>query len=387
MPAPDGGQTAMEELERQWYNAVVTGLGLDMSTFQLVRPTVPLGATSDSLWAYFNNIPPLSLTNNFANSGANRFYDDYRGVVGRLIAPGLTEFENNLGDAASEWKAYINKFMPIPDLKEWPKIFTSWAMANGHEGIAMQGASELESINNNAILRAQTAVQNEKEFIAGVPNFSGTIAALRAAIPRAEEHAVTLDTSNASSKTENAWAKGSVSGMIDFFNGGGSASFAVMSAQAASAQLKAKARFQHAMTFRADPGSWYSSAALSVAYAKSDNYTWKVGTPDWNSTFGEKGSMQRIATSLVVVDGIEMTIESAASFSSAQQQEIEAHASVGFWPFFSAHASGGAGKDVQFTSDGKMTVKSGLPAGNPVVFGANVMSAAAYIGSQSPTRG
>lgn len=387
MPTPDGGQVAMEELERQWYNSVVAGLGLEASTFQLLRPTVPLGATSDTLWEYFNNIPPLSLTNNFANSGGSHFYTNYRGVVAQLQAPGLSEFENFLGDSLKEWNTYLSKLSPRPKLSELPEAFTEWAMTSGHAGIAVQGANELRSFSNNPILNAQTAALNESEFLGAVPNFSGTIASLRAAIQRAEAHTISFNSETAKSDTSKAWAKGSVSGMIDFFNAGGSASFARMSAQAAAAQMAVKAKFLHVMTFRAGPGSWYSSAALSAAYAKSDNYTWKVGTPNWESTFGPAGSLQRFATSLVVVDGIEMTLESQATFDSAQRQEIEAHASAGFWPFFSAHASGGADKEVTFTSDGKMTVTSGLPAGNPVVFGLNVMPAAAYIGAQGPVRG
>jgi hypothetical protein len=384
MATQDAGQVAMETLERQWYNTIVEGLGLDRGMFQLLRPTTPLGATSDTLWVYFDNIPPLSLANNFAASGGNNFYKDYRAVVGQLVTPSTIEFEEIIGDSKAAWEAYVEKLPPLPNIEEeLAKIFSEWAFRHGHADIAAAGATALESFANNGILRAQRAVKDEKAFLNGIPNYSGTIAALRGAIARSEGPSILFDSASAQTKAESAWARGSVSGLIDFFNGGGSASFAQMSAHAASSHIVAKVNFKHALTFSSTPGGWYSSAALGAAYATADNTVWKPsGTPNWESTFGSKGNMPRFTASLIVVDGIEMTLESDAAFSSAQRQEIEAHASVGFWPFFSAHAAGGMSSSASFDSEGRMTVKNTNPAGNPVVFGANVLSAAAYLASQ-----
>lgn len=386
MATPDGGQTAMELLDRQWYNTVVAGLGLEASTFQLLRPTSPLGNKSDSLWGYFNNIPPLSLTNNFANAGGNRFYDDYRGVIAQLEAPGLAAFNNILGDAEEAWYSYLEKITPEPDPKALPEIFIKWATVHGHAGIAAKGASALASLANNAIYLAQLAVADQKGFINHVPTFSVTIEALKDAIQKAESRPILFDSHTAVADASNTWAKGRVSGIVNFFNAGGSGSFSEASAKAATSQTILKARFQHVMTLRADPGPWYSSAALNVAYSKSDNYTWRAGSPDWEDTFGPKGNMLRFTTSLIIVNGIDMTMESSATFSSAQQKEIEAHASAGFWPFFSAHVAGGFSTAAEFTSDGKMIVKSANPAGNPMVFGANVMPVGSFVKSQSPSQ-
>jgi hypothetical protein len=386
MSDPDTGQLAMEALERQWYNTVVVGLGRDPNTFQLLRPTTPLGATSDKLWAYFNNIPPRSLTNNFTYSGGNRFYDNYRAVVSQLLAPGLVEFENYLGDAAPKWNAYLKELKPAPELRKLSQIFEEWAMLNGYVGIAAQGANELAALANNPVIRAQRAAADEKEFIGGVPNFSGGIDTLRAAVFRASKSSFQFDNRTAKSDASKTWAQGSVSGVFDFFNGGASARFAEMSARALTSQLTVKVQFEHLTTFGAGPGSWYSSAALSTAYNKADNYTWRVGgTPDWQSTFGPSGNLLRFVASLVVADGLSLTLESGASFDRAEQQEIKAHASAGFWPFFSAQASGGHETQANFSSDGRMVVKSETVAGNPFVFGVNVLPVAAYIAAQPPT--
>jgi hypothetical protein len=379
MPTPDSGQAAMEELERQWYTTVVAGLGLDADSFQLLRPTTPLGDTSDKLWAYFNNIPPLSLSSHFADSGGNHFYDDYRDVVHQLIPSGMSAFNKLLADHLEGWEKFLSERKPEPDVKELPELFKKWAPMHGCTTIAVQGVSELESAANGGIARAQSAVRDTKEFKNGVPNFSETIEALREAIEGAERRSFRFDSKSAQSNVEHTWAKGSVSGLFDFFSGGASGSFSLLSTKATSAQIIAKVDLEHVLTFRASPGAWYNSAALVAAYAKDDNNTWKHGLPDWESTFGTKGAMQRFATSLVVVDGIKMALETGAQFSTEEQKEITARASAGFWPFFSASASGGFSGDPKFDTNGKMKVESSSPGGNPVVFGVNVTPVAAYI--------
>ena len=40
-----------------------------------------------------------------------------------------------------------------------------------------------------------------------------------------------------------------------------------------------------------------------MAYQTQDNTLWNPGTPNWNSTFGPQGDMQRLLTSLVIADG------------------------------------------------------------------------------------
>ncbi|HEY8548256.1 MAG TPA: hypothetical protein VIL36_24525 [Acidimicrobiales bacterium] len=369
----------MASLQSQWYNAVTTGLGLDPNRFQLAQPSTPLGNTSDKLWAYFNNIPPLSLTSQFATSGGNRFYDDYVAVLSQLQSQGDGAFRRDLGDSYGAWMSYVAALQPRPSAKELPDTFRSWALINAPD-IANQGATDLAAALNDPIYRAQIAAGDKTKFLEGVPNFSATIADLRNAIPQSESRTVDFDSSKASSDVSHTWAKAQVSGLYEFFSGSAGGSYDQLSKKAATSGVTVKASFHNVLTFEADPGAWYVSAALAAAYHTKDNTLWRHGTPDWDSTFGPGGNMLRFATSLVVADGINATISSTATYSESERQTIKANASVGIWPFFSFGGSGGHTTQTDFASDGSMTVTVSNPPGNPVVLGVNVEPVETYLG-------
>lgn len=382
LTGPDSGAQAMQTLQDQWYNALVAGLTLDATRFQLAQPSAPLGNTSDVLWAYFNNIPPLSLTAQFAASGGNRFYDDYRGVVSQLQSQGDGAFRRDLGDSYAQWQSYVAALNPLPTIEELPATFRQWAMINNPD-IAQQGANDLAAALNDPIYRAQIAVANTKGFLNGVPVFSRTIADLRAAIPQGQARTVDFSSKTASSDVSHTWAKAEVSGLYDFFSGSAGGGYDQLSKKATGAEVNVQASFHNVVGFEADPGPWYVSDALSSAYNTSDNTLWRHGTPSWQSTFGPTGNMQRFSTSLVVVDGIDAVITSTASYSESEQQEITASASVGIWPFFSFGGEGGHTTATSFESDGSMTVTVSNPPGNPMVLGVNVEPVATYLGAES----
>src|SRR5712691_4190455 len=104
----DAGQQAMATLYQQWYNATTTGLRLDPTTFQLLQPNSPLGATSDQLWEYYNAIPPRSLVCNLQISGLNQLYSDYRAVVSVLQSQTGDQFRYDLGDYYDAWITYVS---------------------------------------------------------------------------------------------------------------------------------------------------------------------------------------------------------------------------------------------------------------------------------------
>jgi hypothetical protein len=376
---PDSGSQAMDALQAQWYNTLVAGLGLDPERFQLAQPTTPLGNTSDLLWSYFNNIPPLSLTGQFATSGGNRFYDDYSAVLSQLSSQGDGSFQQDVGDNYGPWMAYVATLNPLPALEQLPNVFRTWATFHC-PAVAQKGASDLAAALLDPIYQAQVAIRNTSGFMNGVPNFSRTIADLRGAIPQASSQTVSFDSSSASSDTSHTWAKGEVSGMYDFFTGSAGGSYDQLSEKAASSGVTVEATFSHVLTFSADPGSWYVSSALAAAHATPDNTMWKHGTPSWTSTFGSAGNMLRFTTGLVVVDGIDATITSDATYSESDKQTITAQASVGIWPFFSFGASGGHSTATSFDSNGHMTVKVVNPPGNPCVLGVNVEPVQTFLG-------
>lgn len=377
----DSGAQAMQALQNQWYNALVAGLGLDSTRFQLAQPSTPLGDTSDVLWAYFNNIPPLSLTAKFAASGGNRFYDDYRAVVSQLQSQGDGAFRRDLGDSYGLWMKYVQGLDPLPTPETLPGVFRSWAAIYAPD-IAQRGATDLAAALNDPIYRAQIAAANKAGFVNGVPPFSRTIADLRDAIPQGEARTVDFSSTTASSDVSHTWAKAEVSGLYDFFSGSAGGGYDKLSQKAATSDITVTASFHNVVSFSADPGPWYVSSALSIAYNTPDNTVWRHGTPNWDSTFGPSGNMLRFATGLVVVDGIDATITSSATYSDSEQQEITASASVGIWPFFSFGGEGGHTTSTSFDSSGSMTVTVSNPPGNPVVLGVNVEPVATYLGGE-----
>jgi hypothetical protein len=366
-------------MQAKWYNTITAALGLAPGQFQLLQPTSPLGNTSDLLWSYFNNLPPETLTSSFNPGGGNRFYDDYRAVLGQLSSQNDGAFQRDLGDQYDAWLTYVKTLTPLPKITDLPGIFQSWASVYAPD-IAQKGATDLANNLNDPIFRANMAVLNQQSFLQGVPDFSQTIAGLRSAIQGATGASFSFDSSSASADTTKTWASGEVSGFWDIFTGSASTSYSHLTAKAASSSLTVTGTFKSVLTFAASPGSWFDSAALGAAFHTQDNTLWKHGTPSWDSTFGPNGNMNRFTTSLVVVDGIDATITSSATYSSQEQTDVKANVKFGIVPFFSLGASGGYSSDASFDDQGRMTVKISNPAGNPVVLGANVVGTSDYLG-------
>lgn len=381
----DPSESVTSTLQAKWYNVLVSQLGLSAKSFQLLQPSTPLGNTSDQLWSYFNNLPPPVIDTYFTVSGGNRFFDDYRGVLSQLISQSDGAFRRAVGDYYAAWIKYISGVSPLPSPQQLPEAFRSWAYINAPD-IATAGATALANGLNDPIFLANMAAANATGFINNTPNWNKTIQDLRDSIPGAESRNIDFDSSTASANVTNTWANGRVEGFYDFFTGSAGGGYSALSAKVAASRVTVKGTFQHVLTFSADPGSWYNSSALGSAYHVKDNTLWKHGTPSWDSTFGPKGDMLWFTSSLVVADGIDVTIHSEAELSTEEKTEINANLSIGIWPFFSLGGSGGYTHDVSYSSTGAATIHISNPAGNPVVLGGNVLPVATYLTSGAKAR-
>jgi hypothetical protein len=303
-------------------------------------------------------------------------------VVNVLISQTGDRFRQDLGDCYQSWMTYVSGLSPTPRPSDLPDVFFSWATIHC-PGSASRGRNDLEAMLDDPIALAQQAVLDRSRFINGVPDFGASIEDLRDAVAQAPSASFFLDSATQKADTSTSWAGGEVGGFWDFFHGGGSADWSETQAKAVASQLTISVAFQHALSFPAEPGTWYSSAALASAYTTRDNTLWKPGaTPNWASTFGPEGNMQRFLTELIVVDGISTTMTSAAGYTSTEEKEIKSDAEAGIFPLFFAEASGGVTSSVSFDDEGSMTVTSTSPAGNPVVLGAVVASAAALLAGE-----
>lgn len=391
---PDSAQQSMNTLTAQWYNAVTTGLNLDPSTFQLIQSNAPLGTTSPQLWAYFDALPPLSVTNFFNPSQFSSFAQNYGAVVMNLVPGNSTTWLRLMGDYYTKWIAYLQTSPQIPT-GGMVALFSNWAMLNlPNPSTAQAAITAYKQTFNSAIGVAVNMYANALAAGGGFA-YSNTYENLTAQLPSSPSGSVVMDSATTSSDISQSWAQGQVQGAYDIFWGQASASYDALTQQFAGAQVQVNASFQRVMQFAAGPLAqpsqdpilsgytpWYNSAALGIAYQTSDNTVWNNTPPTWQSTFGQNGTLQRVCSALIVVDGIDITITSGAQFSSSEQQSFSSAASGGVWPFFAVSGSGGWSSNVSFSDAGEVTVTSSLPAGNPQILGCVVTPISAVLANQ-----
>ncbi|MET3981073.1 hypothetical protein ABIB62_003592 [Mucilaginibacter sp. UYP25] len=370
---------AMQTLSAQWYNAMVTGLQLSDQQFQLFQGTGTTPKTSQDLWSIFNAVPPKSINNFYDPSQANSFASDYNLILTSLVTGNDSDFQNCMGDYYGQWITYFKANVPSPfNAATVSTVFNTWAMINAPSQSGC--VSALTKALINPVMYANTIFQGANGNYA----WNQTIDALQTALNGGQSKSFTLDTATASSDISHTWANGSASGLFDFFSIGGGASYDNLTTKLTSANINISASYQKLTTFAAGPyaqtnsnnpalssySPWYVSSILALAYTTQDNTVWNNAKPvTWDKAFGPAGFLQRMATALVVADGITITTVSSASFNTSDQTTITAAASGGFWPFFSASGSGGSSTTVTFDDQGRMTATTKSALGNPQILG------------------
>jgi hypothetical protein len=381
--ASSAAQTAMETLTAQWYNAVVTGCGLDRTTFQLCQGNVALGSTSEAMWNTFDVVPPLSVTNYLDPSQANVFSSDYGAVINNLVPQNAEAFENDMGDYYPMWENYLSTgpSMPTGGILE---LFQNWAALHMPPDQAETCYTDYEQVAQGVVPVA-VSMWLQAGGAGTQKAYNATITQLQSALAATAGKSFELDSTTESSDVSDTWAKGSVGGWYDIFAGEAGGQWDDFSLSIAKAGVSVQASFTKLVQFAAAPLAkastdpilsqyepWYWEPALNLAYQHNDNTVWKHTPPTWDDTFGPSGNMLRTVSALVVVDGVKVTVTAQAGFDSAEQQEIQAQAKAGFWPFFEASASGGWTNDLEFDDAGSITMSSSSPTGNPIVLGAIV---------------
>ena len=377
------GDEAMDTLQDQWYNALVSGLSLDSDSFQIVQGSNPLGNTSKEVWNTFNSVPPHSLSHVFDGSEVNEFYADYKAVLNSLKYQSGDQWAEMLGDKIYEWRKYKMAHEDQIGEKGLLPVFRTWAEINLDPNERTRAVAAFEQASHGPIAEAQAAVFNPQYIDPDLgPKFSLTVKDLTDALAKGQKRTINFDSQTASKDVEHTWAQGEASGVIEFFTGGASGSYDHLTEKASSSRVTIDATFDSVVARPAKPGGWFHSDALNIAYTTKDNTVWQSGVkPTWETTFGDEGNLKRLATEMVAVDGIEATITSHASYSEEERKQIEGSASVSYWPFGSFHASAGYSSDVSFDDQGTMTVKISVAKGNPGILGVNVDSMGKILGN------
>jgi hypothetical protein len=370
-------------LNDEWYHAVTTACGLDATSFQLYQGTAPLGSTSEILWQTFDAVPPLSTSHFYNPAEANSFSSNYGAMIFSLV-PQPSTLEQDLGECygpfIEAWKASSSTDL----LTFWQ----SWSLKNCLGSYSV-GTAAIQALTNDPVTVAQSTWIEANEGLA-TKAYNTTITTLNSMISSGPSKSVSMASSTLADHSWS-WAAGqNGDGSTSFFSGGTGGRPGNVLARFASSAIKVEATFTHLVTLAAGPLSqassdpilmsfkpWYSSAVMQMAFANPDQNQWRAGVlPDWQSTFGDNGNMQRMCTAIVVVDGITIEITSTTTFSSDESEELQASIGGGVWPFFQSSDGGGWENSAALKTDGTITIKSTSPLGNPCILGVLVSSAA-----------
>lgn len=94
--------------------------------------------------------------------------------------------------------------------------------------------------------------------------------------------------------------------------------------------------------------------------------------------------MQRLIISLVVADGINVTISSSANYCAIDQQTIHNNIQNGVWPFYVPTNNSTVTNVSTFDNIKGMKIETVTQPGNPLVIGNNSLPIAQYLGHAIP---
>jgi len=371
------------DLQAGFYNALTQGLGYSSKDrFQLIQPSPPLtgGDQADEmLWNYLNNLPIESLTGNTSPSPGNQFLSNYQGVMSALQA-GPNNFKSTIGPQCFDaYQAALKE----NDVKPGATQFRNWALYNGTcSEVAVSGASALAAAMLDPVFAAQMNVTPYRpvgeEYVDFSPNYKTMVTLLKKAPSRSFE----VSASNWQTDVSKTWTSGRNTGFFGLW--GSSSSTSTISEKFASGGVSVIADFKNVLPFNATPGDWYTSSAFGLAFNNPNKAPWAPNNPiNWEKTFGASGNLQRFASTLLIVNRMDITVQSQATFSEAERAEIKRNEGSGLWPFYSSSSSGGSSTSSTFDANGRMTVKITSADGVPVVIGCMVLPAAMYLGHEA----
>jgi hypothetical protein len=386
--AANPADTATQTLTAQWFNAVVTGLNLDGTTFQLIQGALPLGSTSAQLWGLFDAVPPMSANSHYNPSGIVSFSQTYADIVANLVTPPMTQFQTAMGDYYTQWTSYLSS-NPITPPATYYSVLTNWSNANMPPAQAARAQTAYKQIWNNAVTVATTMWDNMQGATSnpGVAAYTVTIEDVENALPSGSTNQTATIGAATDTTISNNFSGGYVEGGWDLFGVVDEGTNDALTTAFTANSVTATATFSQVVTVPGTPLSqpdptdpiltdytpWYYSPALNMAYQTSNNTVWQAGGDvTWNGTFGPSGDLPQLATELIVVSGMTLTITSETQFSSSQQSQFQSSIGGGFWPFYFGASSQSGSSSVSFTSSGIATVTVTVPAGNPLILGVTV---------------
>lgn len=366
----------MTALENRWYNGLSAGLNLDPNLFQIRQPVLSMPNSDQTLWAYQDVIPPMSLTFNNSVANGNRFSDEYAAVVNQLEFP-PDKFRQDIGDEAyQKWSAYLQTIIPPPSESQLPILFRRWSILNAPSVMSI-GVSDL---SQTVLIRAgQTRLLPYEGPNPKPIDFSGTFDDVLQFLENSPGASLSFDSSATDGDVTNTWTGGDNVGLDGLWTGGGATSR--LGRRFASSNVTVALQFKSYAVWTSIPGAWYDSSLLNVAFSNKGNPPWPATpNPSWDELFDQDGSMRRFSAALFVADGINAIVTSDASYSVTDQHVVEQNAANGAWPFYMPSNGSAVTNVVTFDQANRLKIETVTRPGKPIIFGANVLDVARYLG-------
>lgn len=376
-----GSPTTFAGLQAGLYNALLQGLpGSSASSFQLVQPSPPLlgGTDADrSLWQFFDNLPPYSLSANLILSGGNQFLANYSAVTSALRGQ-PNEFAQVVGEECATAFYNVLKNAGVPATGNQPLQFRNWALASStYAKVAVSGATALQKALLDPVFAAQVRVLPYQPVGTLPADFVPGYASMMMQLMAAPGSSFTVPVDGWRTNVAGSWTGGQSQATFGLW--GGSSSSSPASQKFAAGGVCAQVSFDNVLRFAAAPGGWFNGKAFGLAFAHPDVPPWVAGSQiTWASTFGPQGNMQRFLSELFVVNGMRITIQSLATWDAEEQLLIQQNRSNGLWPVY--YGGDGSAPTVSFDG-GQMAFETASDTGVAIVIGCSVLTAAQYVGA------
>lgn len=396
-------EDAMANLNKMWYNVVADRVvGASKDQFQLIQGETSLGNTQEPIWRMFDTIPPASANTYFNPAKHNSLGQTYGAVINNLYPQKDDSLPKLLKNKYPKWKEYqadTNNWSTLTkdEKKDYKTmilaLFKNWAIMNLDSDeydsvVTLMGQRDIITVAIDQ-WNSSNSLNNGYAYTAGPTELTD-------ALNKGKSKTVELDTKTASNDTSHSWAKGNVSGGYRFFSADAGGNWDKFTQDIEKNGIKLTVTFNKVCTLEAGPYGissistdladykpWWNSEALKVAKDNNNNKVWKYTAPTWENTFGPEGNLHWLTTALIVVDGVNITMTSAASITKDERQKVDTSIKAGYWPFFQAKAEGGWSHNTEFNDDGTFTVTSSSKEGNPTVIGVLVSPIEKVLGGKS----
>lgn len=378
----------MDDITWQWYHTLIETLGLDRNRFQLYQGSLSLGNDSEWLWNILDTIPPKSINHYYDPSQRNLFSQNYGAILNQLKPIKTNAFQICMGDYYMLWNNYLKNAKIPTDFFTNPAttktFFKNWTLASAPSKTCCE-ATYLASIYGDFISKAIIRYNNANTLDT---NLAYNIEMQSVRTNLALSKSVQFDTKNISKRKRSDELIDPVN-LLNVFSENAKRKLPQLHSihqKINKSIITITGTFKHTLVVEGHPLEqknihstlgkrlpWFSPLAFRRAYDTKNNNVWKNGTPNWESVFGESGSLQRDTNGLILVDGIDITINSTESFTEVERRLIHTNKAKGVWPFYGDESSSRIKNKVVFKGKtGGTQIHTSSESGNPIVIGVYV---------------